>query len=84
MRNFKMSYSCTTFPSSRSPSSGTGSAGTDPGITNSTTGNGGVDLNSGRGSIPAASIRICGLRPVAPVRPGTDEDKSSLGEACPQ
>ncbi|MBY3220377.1 hypothetical protein [Rhizobium laguerreae] len=61
---------------------GTGSVGTDSGTTGSTTGNGGVNLNSGR-----STINPGGVNPNLQQTPGCTSgsaDTGSLGEACPQ
>ncbi|QKK16818.1 hypothetical protein [Rhizobium indicum] len=61
---------------------GTGSVGTDAGTTGSTTGNGGVNLNSGR-----STINPGGVNPNLQQTPGCTSgsaDTGSLGEACPQ
>ena len=58
---------------------GTGSVGTDPGTT---TGNGGVNLNSGR-----STINPGGVNPNLQQTPGCtggSADTGSLSEACPQ
>ncbi|ACI53462.1 conserved hypothetical protein [Rhizobium leguminosarum bv. trifolii WSM2304] len=63
-------------------SAGSGSVGTDPGTTGSTSGNGGVELNSGR-----STINPGGVNPDLKPRPGCTAgsgDTSSGGEACPQ
>ncbi|MBY3136298.1 hypothetical protein [Rhizobium laguerreae] len=63
-------------------SAGTGSVGTDSGTTGSTTGNGGVNLNSGR-----STINPGGVNPNLQQTPGCTSgsaDTGSLGEACPQ
>lgn len=63
----------------------TGSVGTDPGITNSTTGNGGVDLDSGRSTINPGGVNP-ELRstPGCAGASGTNADAGSIGDACPQ
>jgi hypothetical protein len=63
-------------------SAGTGSVGTDPGTTGSTTGNDGVDLNSGRSTINPGGVNP-NLQPT-PGCTGASADIGSLGEACPQ
>ncbi|MBY5643948.1 hypothetical protein [Rhizobium leguminosarum] len=63
-------------------SAGTGSVGTDSGTTGSTTGNGSVNLNSGR-----STINPGGVNPNLQQTPGCTSgsaDTGSLGQACPQ
>ncbi|MGR8922300.1 hypothetical protein ACU8MB_00880 [Rhizobium leguminosarum] len=63
-------------------SAGTGSVVTDPGTTGSTTGNGGVDLNSGR-----STINPGGVNPNLQQTPGCtggSADSGSLSQVCPQ
>ncbi|MDO3433497.1 hypothetical protein QWJ46_12440 [Rhizobium sp. CBN3] len=60
-------------------SAGSGSVGTDPGMTGSTTGNGGVDLNSGR-----STINPGGVNPDLQQTPGCTDGSGSLNEACQQ
>lgn len=60
-------------------STGSGSVGTDPGTTGSTTGNGGVDLNSGR-----STINPGGVNPDLQQTPGCTDGSGSMSEACQQ
>ncbi|EJT02871.1 hypothetical protein [Rhizobium sp. CCGE 510] len=63
-------------------SAGTGSLGTDPGTTGSTSGNGGVEFNSGR-----STINPGGVNPDLKPTPGCTAGSANTGsgsEACPQ
>ncbi|MBB3650224.1 type IV secretory pathway TrbL component [Rhizobium sp. BK619] len=61
---------------------GSGSVGTDPGATGSTSGNGGVELNSGRSTINPGGVNP-DLKPTPGCTAGSG-DTGSGGEACPQ
>ncbi|MDK4731571.1 hypothetical protein [Rhizobium sp. CNPSo 3490] len=58
-------------------SAGTGSVGTDPGMTGSTSGTGGLDLNSG-----PSTINPGGVNPDLRQTPGCTDGSGSLNEAC--
>ncbi|PDT00875.1 hypothetical protein CO666_28285 [Rhizobium chutanense] len=70
--------------SSGGGSAGTGSTGTgSAGTTGSTSGNGGVELNSGRSTINPGGVNP-DLQPTPSCTAGSADSSGSGGEACPQ